>query len=104
MRKRWWQYLLVLLIVTLVVAGVATRFDRKDFPYAFAHVAIALLGIGVVIPLTASLVAALHQRATRQPQTTAITILGFLVGCLITAPLTIILAFKALESVRKHGL
>lgn len=104
MRKRWWQYLLLLLVVALVVAWVATRHDRGDFPYAFAHIVILLLGIGVVMPLTASQVASWHQRITKRPHATAGTILGFLVGCLVTAPLVIALGFRALESIRKHWL
>lgn len=104
MRKRWWRYLLALLILALVVAWVATRFDREEFPYAFAHVAIPLLAIGVVMPLTASRVASWHQRVAKRPHATASTILGFLVGCLVTAPLVITLGFRAIDSIRKHWL
>jgi hypothetical protein len=99
MRIPWWLFP-ILLLVAFAAAAALTRFD-KDFPFVFAQITIGLVAICVVIPLTGSWVSALYYSLTQQTRSTTVATVGLIIGCLITAPLTMLLGFKLVDMVRK---
>lgn len=99
MRIPWWLFP-VLLALAFVAAAVITRFD-KNFIFLFAQIAIALVAICVVIPWTGNRVNALHYSLTQQPRTPAVAVVGLIIGCVVTAPLTMIIGFKLVDMVRQ---